>query len=663
MQRYIFLFLVYTVFVFCTAQSQDNYERVRNMTMEELMQIPINVSTSIPKEIFSTPSVVSVIDKDMILNYHFESIADAIRAIAGVDITQTNNDRNVETFRGILQNYYSNKTLLLINNTPTWQTIYGNHILNRINIRDVERIEILKGPASVLYGTNAYSGVINIITKSPKHSQASGQIRLGYPGLYSTSITSTQYIGDFSAHISVSNLQEERNPYNLVVAPDSIVLSQDILLNYDSIVNYQENLEESTAEIQLKYKEHSLFINTFNNKHAYMGGYFSYSSGMPGYFADKGLLAAYRIQNMKIYEDLSLDFNLYYDYFQRDYPINYLHTEEVNIFDKKFGSKLNANYRLTNALNFEVGADFVKGIDYNHTISSIPNESVVRENLKGEEKIFEYSAFVQGNLKIDFFSIILGTRYTGNDIFESNISSRATANFQLNKNNALKLIYGESFRTPNMLELYFQHPSVVGNPKLKPETSVSYEIAYITQIENFFAQATAYYSYYNDLIQRVSYSREKPSEYRNVGEFAGYGIELELKYINHKIISAFLNYNIINGEDKDEAYSNYRFVPKHTLSAGVSKELGNFNLALDSYLYSKTYGILADIPMQFTLNIHVSYHHDLSHKLGLNHTLSVTNINNSDMLIPEYIRARENINQIPTTAFGSRIIYSLCLDL
>ncbi len=649
--------------VSCSALAEDEYERIKNMTMEELMQIPINVSTSLPSEIFCTPSVVSVIDKDMIKAYHFESVADAIRVVAGVDITQTNNDRNVESFRGILQNYYNNKTLLLINNTPTWQTIYGNHILNRININNVERIEILKGPASVLYGTNAYSGVINIITKNPERSDASGQIRIGYPGLNSTSINLTQFIGDFSIRVAASNLHELRNPYDIVVAPDSIVVSKDLVINYDSVVNYQEHYDINVADVRLSYKDHSLSINAFADKHAFLGGYFSYSTGMPGDLEDRGFLVAYNYQKHQLFDDFSLGLNIYYDFFKREYPINYIHTEHVNIYDKKFGSKLSTTYKLSENFGFELGADLIKGIDYNHSINSTIDNTIVRNNLKDEANLFEYSAYIQSSIKYGFLSLLLGSRYTGNKTFNSNISSRATANFKLSDYNALKLMFGESFRTPTMFELYFSHPSVVGNPDLSPETSKTLEIAYITQIDNLFAQAVLYYATYEDLIQRVSFSREKPSEYRNVGKFSGYGSELEIKYINREVFSFFVNYNIIIGDDSEEAFSNYRFVPKHTVSFGINKDIDDVNLAVDGIIYSNTKGSLEKISTQFALNIHLSYHHNILYKLGLTHAISLTNITDSDMLIPEYIRGRENVNTIPTTGFGRRVIYSLSLDL
>jgi outer membrane receptor protein involved in Fe transport len=214
-----------------------------------------------------------------------------------------------------------------------------------------------------------------------------------------------------------------------------------------------------------------------------------------------------------------------------------------------------------------------------------------------------------------------------------------------------------------MLELYFDHPTVVGNANLKPETSESYEIAYLGKYGALFFQTILYFSKYENLIQRIRPDLTQPAIYRNLGEFDGYGGEIELKYINRDLFNGFLNYNYIAGENTDEAYSNYRFVPKHTISFGISKDIENFTISSNGMFYSKTYGLLGEIPAQIIINFHGSYHHHVKNLLGVTHTISITNLNGSDMLIPEYIRRRENINSLPTTGFGRRVIYSLSLDL
>ncbi len=645
------------------SSAEDEYDHIRNMTMEELMQIQIKVSASAPSEIFSSPSVVSVIDKDMIKNFHFETVAEAVRIVAGVDIAQTNLDRNVETFRGIMQNYYNNKVLLLINNIPTWLTIYGNHTLDRININDVERIEILKGAASVLYGTNAYSGVINVITKLPEESELTAQAKVGVPGVNAVSVNVSQKFFELVAVLSFSNSNEEREPYLMDFAPDISSEEIGVSKTYDSVFYFQEIEHSNTANLNLKYKEHSFFVNLFEHEFTYPGMNISYATAAGSMFRDKGVLAAYSINELKLLDPLAFNFQVYYDHFVRDYPNNADKTTGIKLSGDKIGSSANLNYTLNDHWKFEVGADIFRGVDYSHTTYFIPLDTVLGSNMIGEKAITEYSAFAQASINYSPVCLLLGTRVTGNDIFGSNISSRATANIKISKTSAIKLIYGESYRTPNMLELYFNHPTVLGNNSLQPEKSASHELAFLSKFNNFFIQSTIFYSKYSNLIQRIRPDVTQPAKYRNVGEFAGYGAELELKYVNKEILNAYLNYNYVAGEDNYEAYSNLRFAPKHTVSYGLSKDFGNFTISANGMYYSKTDALLEEIPAQYTLNLHGSYHHHVKFFVGLTHTLSITNINGSDMLIPEYIRRRQNVNSLPTAAFGRRFIYSIAVEL
>ncbi len=660
MFKWITLLFLCVIF---TSLAQDRYDEVRNMSLEELMQVPIKVSTSTPSEMFEKPSVVSVIDKDLIKNYHFESVADAIRIVAGVDITQTTLDRNVEAFRGILQSFYNNKVLMLINNIPTWNTLYGSHTLDRIDINDVERIEILKGPASVLYGSNAYSGVINVITKTDKEDKLRGNLRLGYPSLMSASVEYTANLGDFKLCFSGSNKNEYRKPYLMNFAPDPVLDQQGNTVAFDSIAYFQEKYNSSSTNINLIYKKHSLFTNIFQHEYTYPGMNISYASSANSRIRDRGILTGYSAQELTITDDISLNAQLYLDYFERDHVDNYEKTTEITLGDSKFGAIANIDYLVNKYLSLEVGADIVSCLDHNHQTIYIPTDSIIAETLNNAKHFNEYSVFTQVDLSYGLFSMLFGSRVTENETFGSNISSRATANFKLANTQAVKILYAEAYRVPNMLELYGKHITVVGNPDLSPETSKSYELSYLSKFHNLMAQATVYYTDYNNIILRERPDLTQAANYKNVARFSGYGAEIEMRYINKKFINGYLNYNYLAGDKSIDANNNYQFIPKHTVSLGLDKSFGNLSISGNTYIYTKTRGLLEDIPAQYTINTHVSYHHNLKNGIGLTHSVSVTNINDSDMLIPEYIRKRETVNALPTSAFGRRIFYSLTLSL
>ncbi|TPW14461.1 MAG: iron complex outermembrane recepter protein, partial [bacterium] len=149
------------------------------LPLEDLLKVPVEVASVTAETVFKTPSTVSVIDREMIRRYQFHSIAEAVETVAGFSVGRTYLKRNLPTSRGILQDHYANKVLVMINGIPAWHAVTGEGSLDRIGIEEVQRIEVLKGPASVLYGTNAYSGAVNLVLRDGKQSPAELYGRVG----------------------------------------------------------------------------------------------------------------------------------------------------------------------------------------------------------------------------------------------------------------------------------------------------------------------------------------------------------------------------------------------------------------------------------------------------------------------------------------------------
>lgn len=659
--RKIKLYIIIILSLLIKAQELEKMEvdSIYSLSLEELMKVKINVSSTIPKSIFESPSTITIIDRNLIEQYNFMSVSEAIRTVAGVSVLQTNLDRNVPTFRGILQNYYANKILILINNIPVWQPIYGNSTLDRISINDIEKIEILKGPASVLYGTNAFNGVINLLLRN-NSEDLNVRIDAGYPELSSTSVNYSFITGDFKFYISGNTSIESRKPYNLELETDSIFLGKDYRYGNIKSFNYKEEIKQFSLNFVCGYKSHTFLFNAFNNTYTYPGVDISYATGGGLPFTDRGFLLAYQLTK-EINNDVELSFQSNFEYFDRDYKTNPDRTNSLSLAGNRLNSQLKINYNYNKEFQFEIGTDFTLGHSLGHKVIAPVNNQIIRSNMKDEEDLLEWSFFGQINYKLNNLNFLLGSRYTGNKIFGNNISSRITSVFLLDKKNSIKVILGQSFRTPNMLELYFDHPTVVGNKELKPETSSSVEIVYLSHIYNeLFFHINVYRAWYNNFITRVRPDITKPAYYRNRCEFKGNGLELEVKYENLQLFSGFLNYNYLSG-DGNGAEANFQFIPKHTISAGIQKKLGQFSFSLNGYYYSMTKGIINNIDSQLNLNFTIGYTHKIS-KFRILHNLVFDNITKSDMLIPEYIRKRPHINDIKTAAFGQRIIYTLTIN-
>lgn len=628
-----------------------------DLSFDQLLNIKVDVSSTLSQTVFHTPSTVSVIDREMLRKYNFLSVAEMLRTAVGFDIYQTNNDDNVATARGVLQNYYANKILVMIENTPTYQPIYGNTNLDRLDVNDIERIEVLKGPASVLYGSNAYMGVVNIILRKESSDNVNVRIGTGYHRFGSAGANLVLSKKDFNLFISENTGFEIQKPYELIGK------RQDLYMG-DSAFLFQRELKSSNFNVLSSYKAFTLLINNYEYQHTFLGINPSFISGGGKPMYDRGTLIALKFSK-QVRTKVNLAGDVSYDYFKRDYASNKEGSQALMLSGKRIIARTKFNYTISSLLDFEIGADAEKRLHGKHVTLDVLKDTIIRSNTRGDTEIDEYSAFTQLNFKTKYLKVLGGLRYTNNSFSGGNYSGRVSAVAEINKSNALKFIFGQSFRAPTMLELFFDHPTVIGNLNLKPEKANSYELAYLYGHKTVFVQMLVFYNKLEQLIQRYTPPAGPPSEYQNVASLEGYGFEFEGKYQSPYFLNAFFNYNYMAGLGSN-AKSNYQHVPKHTFKFGVNRNFSDFFVSMNGYIVSSVLGnpkLNIRINSQYMFDTNIGYRHTISDKrIVVEHSFSAKNITGSQMLIPEYIRQTDNINSQATTGFGRRFIYILTVS-
>ena len=289
-----------------------------------------------------------------------------------------------------------------------------------------------------------------------------------------------------------------------------------------------------------------------------------------------------------------------------------------------------------------------------------------------DRSVYDWAAFGQANYTYSSLSLLLGIRYNENELFGGHVSTRGTLVYELNNKNSLKLVYGTSYRSPSLFELYFQTSSntVFGNINLEPEESNSLELSYLTSFSNFFVQALVYRASYTNKIFRTLGDFTVPdgtpytnvSYYTNGGEFNATGAEIEIKYQGPSDLNAFLNYSYIDGDNGDEVnnngHYNFRYVPEHTLTAGLAKSFGNFSVSGLVNYQSERSAPISELAAQTTLDLNIGYKHKVMY-FNLRHNISIKNVFDELVLFPEYVG--RNINSVPS-GFGRQILYSLHLE-
>jgi len=625
--------------------SKKDVARLQEMSLEDLMTVPVQTASVKSTTLLETPSTITIIDRHMLEEFAFLNLAEAIASISGMDVYKTIIDHNIPTSRGILQNFYGNKVLLLINGTPTWQPIYGNGSLDRIHISDVERIEVLKGPASVFYGSNAFTGAINIILHQEEIEELDARLGLGTNNAWEGGLDASQKIGDWNLYISGHTKEMEWDGLEFPVAAG-------FELENENTFRFVPKHRSASLNASLVRNGHRFFVNSFSSVHSFFGIHPSYRGGGGKDVDDSGLLFTYQYTH-QFNERIQWDSTLSYDDFERFFEVSHDLSTIIRIGGTRHSITSNLDVKVCDSWSLEGGIALENRISNGHDNIDGLTGAVLRSNLKEDRDIQENSLFLNLKGVWNKVNLVAGVRHTDNQHFGSHTSTQLSLVRGISSNQSIKVNYGESFRVPTMFELYFDHPTVVGNPQLKPEEAQSSELVYFLATRRTYLQAGVYFSRFDSLIQRIARPEGPPNEYRNLTGFDSHGLEIESR-LSLKKVRVFCNYNFMNG-DQAARDSNFRFVPKHNLTAGLSTKWRDFGASVSTTMHSKVEGHLETIPSQQRWDLKFSYKPHNS-KFEFKHTLELHNIGDGDMLTPEYIRQTPNINTIPTE-FGTMAMY------
>ena len=175
--------------IFLSGQEQStssDQDRIEILGTEDLAfrddSVEMNVisASRSSKRIGELPITIYVVTREDIIRNHYNSLIDVVKSLPGIRVSQPGSGELGESFqlRGLIGNLY---TMILINGLPIKPSaVIGMPVLSQLPIRQAERIEIIYGPAAAVYGADAVSGVINIITKeADKGTFVMGDISLG----------------------------------------------------------------------------------------------------------------------------------------------------------------------------------------------------------------------------------------------------------------------------------------------------------------------------------------------------------------------------------------------------------------------------------------------------------------------------------------------------
>lgn len=478
--------------------------------------------------------------------------------------------------RGVGQ---GNKVLMLFDGQPQWAGIFGHALPDTYVASDVERVEVIRGPGSLLYGSNAMGGVVNIITRRHRMQGRRTHARVMY-GSYNTQkymINNGYNIGKFSSFISLNHDRTDGHRRNSAFH----ITNGFANLGYTFNDHYKVTGDVSLA----KYKNQNpgkVTVPVFDNVMNILRGTTSVALENNYGKTSGALRAFYNWGDHKINDG----------YTSATQPRTYLfHSDDHN-----YGILLYQSFRLIKGNLFTAGIDYknwggyARNDNFDGTTKDIINK-----------KVDETAAYVI--MQQDLFRLLslnAGVRYEHNGTFGGEWVPQAGITFRPIEGNAIKASFSKGFRSPNLRELYLYDAR---NPNLKPENMLNYE-ASVGQTwlgGALFTELTAFFIDGKNMIQ-IDKSSGTPKN-MNTGSFINKGIEFEASYQILRNLAFDMNYSYLHTSKPLLA------APEHKLFASVTYKPGRFTIDVNMQSVLDLYtNITTETKENYTLlNAKVSY--------------------------------------------------------
>jgi len=517
------------------ALSFEEGDALAELSLEELMNVELVVSASrYEQDAAEAPASVTIVTAQEIQRYGYQTLADVLRSVRGF---YTSYDRTYHYVgsRGFGRpGDYNTRLLLLVNGHRINDNIYESAYIGTgfsLDLDLVERIEVVRGPSSSVYGTNAFFGVVNVITK--EGSGLGGLWLTGEGGSYSSYGGSVDY--------------GVRTPEGVdLLISGSAYESDGQDLFYQEFDTPEENNGITSGT---DYDKHQRFFTTLRYEGFTLhGSYSSREKGIPTaawetLFNDPGTMCVdtrgfVALSHRKEYgEKTGLESRFSYDWYsyEGDYVYDYGEEEpDIVVFrDESMWRWLTGEVQLTRRIGER--NTLVAGGDYRHNQSqdqkSYDPYDVYLDDVRSGNA---WAAYLQDELSIGSKLLLnAGVRHDQYDTFGGTTNPRVGLIVGATPATTIKFLYGTAFRAPNAYELYYTDGEETGTQKantdLMPEEITTYEVAVEQHIGKRLHGTVSLFTYrVTDLITMTTDLEDDLLVYRNMDKAEARGVETEL---------------------------------------------------------------------------------------------------------------------------------------
>ena len=497
---------------------------------------------------------------------------------------------------------FANKMLVLVDGRSIYQDVQATVFWKAIPVTlpEIKRIEVLKGPASSIYGFNAFDGIINIITKSPEEMKGTTlQFGGGELGTISSAAIHANKIGDFGYRLSIGRDQSQqwRNRDALAFRLNKFNVHTEYNLPSDAKLLVSGGLVDANrfdgqiGEIQTLAAQPSF-------------GHANVSYERTNFFL-RGWWSSYRETSAATTNPLLANFFRVTD---RDGSTVQLFTSNTYNLEAQHALDLGASNRLIYGVN-----------DRHNSLSSNATEAFGREDRLGLYLQDEWRA-------TQSLTLVAGLRYDLDTFINPTVSPRVALIYQASPDHTFRVSASAAYRPPTLFETHADLRSVTtvptglppplpptftttttvnGAPNLDPEQIISYEAGY----QGWFfkhrlrLRADLFFNHLSDLVTNRNTSASPASFFNDRGQADIYGGEAGVEFLATSWLTGFANYSY---QEVGQSFAGTarRGAPRFKYSAGLrgdwdngwSGEAALYHVGAANYPVAQTFTALAAIP-------------------------------------------------------------------
>lgn len=546
-----------------------SYVSVAQNDTLQIQEVEVSADRN-PQLASETGRMIVVISDEDIQKAPVQNVQELLNYTSSIDVRQRGVG-GIQADIGIRGGSF-NQTGIFINGVRVSDPQTGHHNFNiPIEIQDIERIEILQGPGARMYGTGAFNGAVNIITKSALNTEPSVSLNASY-GMFnylSSGISSAFKTGKLAHYLT---------------------------FNYKQSDGYIENSDFDAINAFYRGQFKKIELNTGLNLKNFGASTF-YSAKYPNQYeeTDSYFLNMIYRGGEKLKYKIRAYQKTHSDYFllKRDNPTFYQNEHYTFTSGVDGNANIQSNFGRTS-----FGLDYRSEIIFGTSLGEVLNESITtpvfNKEVNHKKATANISTFFNHTYKTNSYFISMGALFNYNDLFGKGFYPGMELGIYTGENSEIYASVNSSLRLPTYTELYTGSLVNVGNPNLKPEKAITSELGFKYRSKEYDIKAALFYRDGKNIIDWVKKTDTLAWQSSNITELKTLGMELHANWnLNSDFIKQFgIGFMSLNMNKDAGAYiSKYALdYLKQKLSANISIQLCDYLSLQMNYSYKYRLG-------------------------------------------------------------------------